>query len=283
VPVAGLALTACAQQPSRGWMPDGGVAGEVTSHTGLITQLWVGSWIAALLVGALVWGLTMWCVVAYRRRKEDTGLPAQLRYNVPIEVLYTLVPLFMIAVLFFYTARDQATIESREAEPDTTIQVIGKQWSWDFNYVDEDVFETGVQVPINTPGEARDTPVLYLPVGETVRLQLNARDVIHSFWVPAFLYKKDMIPGRTNYYQFEPQETGEFVGKCAELCGEFHSEMLFAVRVVERAEYDEYIQSLRDAGQEGQLDLQELSRVVTEEDAPAEGAIGGEGTDGGNN
>jgi cytochrome c oxidase subunit 2 len=271
-----------AEQVGRGWMPgDPGI----TSHTDRITHLWTGSWIAALVVGALVWGLMIWCMTAYRRRKDDPEFPDQLRYHVPLEILYTVVPLIAVSVLFFFTARDQAVIESREAPPDTTIGVIGKQWSWDFNYVNEDVFSAGIQTPLGTPDAEKVIPTLYLPVDQTVRLEIHARDVIHSVWVPDFLYKKDAIPGRTNLYQFVPEKVGTYAGRCAELCGEFHSEMLFAVKVVEQAEYDQYIQGLRDAGQTGQLPVN-LGRVDTDEGEQTEDLIGentgGQEDEGGN-
>ena len=124
-----LALTGCAGRVEDGLLPRG-----VTQGAERVTNLWVGSWIAALLVGALVWGLIIWCVVAYRRRKDDDGtLPVQLRYNVPLEILYTVVPVFMIAVLFFYTQRDEAVLLDTSAKPDVVVNVVGKQWCWDFN------------------------------------------------------------------------------------------------------------------------------------------------------
>jgi cytochrome c oxidase subunit 2 len=95
-----------------------------------------------------------------------------------------------------------------------------------------------------------------LPVGERVEFTINSRDVIHSFWIPAFLYKQDMVPGRTGTIQVTPLQEGTYQGKCAELCGEYHSAMLFNVKVVSRAEYDAYIQTLRDAGQTGSLGLE---------------------------
>ena len=237
----------------------------LTNQWDRVTSLWTGSWIAALVVGVIVWGLTLWAVVAYRRRKDDPEFPDQMRYNVPLEVLYTVVPLIMVGVLFYFTARDQAEIESLEQAPDIQIEAIGKQWSWDFNYLDEDTYESGIQVPLSG-GEADEelAPTLYLPVGESVRFTLHARDVIHSFWIPQFLYKKDMIPGRTNYWQVTPQKTGEFQGKCAELCGEFHSEMLFNVKVVEREEFDAHMQDLREKGQEGRLPVN-LGRSNTDQ------------------
>ena len=262
--VAGsLLLGGCAGSgsASSGWLPEGANGGRVTSDTGRITSLWVGSWVAALGVGVLVWGLIIWCMVAYRRKKDETGLPPQLRYNVPIEILYTVVPVFMVAVLFYYTQRDDSALVDVSQKPDVVVNVVGKQWSWDFNYVNENVFEAGVQSEINAAGQpttgARQTetqqPVLYLPVGKRVQFVLNSRDVAHSFWVPAFLRKLDVLPGKTNVFQVVPTQEGQFQGKCAELCGAYHSQMLFTVKVVSPQQFDAQIAALRKAGQTGQL------------------------------
>ncbi len=240
---------------SSGWLPQGTNGGQVTSNTGRITSLWVGTWIAALAVGLIVWGLTIWCMVAYRRKKDDTGLPPQLRYNVPIEMFYTIVPVFMVAVLFFYTSRDETVLFDNSAKPDVTVNVVAKQWSWDFNYVDANTYESGVHTELDrATGEPLNAqPVMYLPMGRRVQFVLNSRDVIHSFWVPAFLQKLDMLPGKTNRFQVVPTQEGEFQGKCAELCGAYHSQMLFKVKVVSPAEYDAQMARMRALGQVGQL------------------------------
>jgi cytochrome c oxidase subunit 2 len=254
-----LFLSGCASNgtASSGWLPQGENGGQVTSETGRVTSLWVGTWIAALAVGLIVWGLTIWVMVAYRRKKTDVGLPPQLRYNVPIEMLYTIVPVFMVAVLFYYTARDESALLDVSQKPDVTINVVGKQWSWDFNYVEADVYESGVQnEPDRATGELlNQQPVLVLPVGKRVEFVLNARDVIHSFWVPAFLQKLDVIPGKTNRFQVVPTQEGTFQGKCAELCGAYHSQMLFQVKVVPQAAYDAEIARLKSLGQTGQLSI----------------------------
>lgn len=247
-----LGASGCsAEQLRTGYLPS---EPGMTDQTGRIISLWNGSWIAALVVGAITWGLIIWCVTAYRRRKTDTGLPVQLRYHLPLEMMYTILPLFMVGVLFFFTARDQAIITAEDdGQVDETIQVVGKRWAWDFNYLDRDVYETSEQV--GAPGGAtqEELPTLYLPVGKNIRVELESRDVIHSFWVPAFLYKEDMIPGRTNAYVFTPQMEGTYTGKCAELCGEFHSEMLFQVAVVSESEYEERMADLEERGQTGSL------------------------------
>lgn len=261
--IASLALAGCTPQQLAGYLPGfNGTSTPVTNQTERIESLWVNSWIVLLVVGLITWALTIWAVIAYRRRKGQTGLPAQLRYNMPLEVFYTVIPLVLVLGFFAFTAKDQAEIEARFDKPDVTISAIGKQWAWDFNYVNEDVYTAGVQAQLDTapgatPGSVKqdELPTLVLPVGKKVEIQLNSRDVIHSFWVVDFLYKKDMIPGRTNYMSIIPEREGTYAGKCAELCGEYHSLMLFNVKVVSQAEYDKYIAGLKAAGNNGQLGL----------------------------
>lgn len=251
-----VVLAGCAPIVQRGWMP-GYEDGQVTNHTGRITDLWVNAWVTLLIVGAITWGLMIWCVIVYRKRKGDERLPVQLRYHVPLEIMYVILPFLMVGVFFYYTARDMSEIEDLSQEPDVTIQVVGKQWSFDFNYIDDDVHEVGVHAEnVGTAGTEATLPTLYLPVGERVEFILDSRDVIHSFWVPAFLYKKDMIPWYTNRFQVIPEREGTYAGKCAELCGEYHSAMLFNVKVVDRAEYDAQMQALRDKGQTGILGIE---------------------------
>nr|WP_083979841.1 cytochrome c oxidase subunit II [Demequina salsinemoris] len=249
-----MMLAGCSTGIENGALPS---TPEITNHTGTIIQLWNGSWIAALAVGVITWGLILWAVAVYRKRKGDDQLPKQTRANVPLELMYTIVPVIMVGVLFTWTVRGVWEIKDTSAEPDVEIQVIGKQWSWDFNYVTDDVHSIGVQAQLTGEEGVEETlPTLYLPVGELVEFQLNSRDVIHSFWIPAFLYKEDTIPGKTNVFQVIPQEEGTYQGKCAELCGEYHASMLFNVKVVSREEYDAYIESLREEGHTGIIGLE---------------------------
>ena len=251
-----LVLTGCSPEVEKGWLP---TERGTTSNTDRIMDLWVNSWIAALIVGVITWGLMIWCMVAYRRRKGTVGFPRQTSFNLPLEVFYLTIPLFMVLVFFYFTDRDQQAIDDRSQPADVVVDVRGKQWAWDFNYkagdvIEEDVHEAGVQAHLtgNTI-DKEQLPTLYLPVNKSVDLELNSRDVIHSFWVPAFLQKRDMIPGKTNYIRFTPTKEGTYDGKCAELCGEYHSEMLFRVKVVSEAEFDAHMDSLREAGNTGLL------------------------------
>jgi cytochrome c oxidase subunit 2 len=248
-------LAGCTQAQLIGFLPEDSVG--ATNHTDRTTGLWVTSWIVLLAVGVVTWGVIIWAAVVYRRRKGQTGLPVQLRYNLPIEIFYTIVPLILVIGFFAFTARDQAAIEQVDPDPDVKIEVYGQRWSWTFNYTDVDVYDVGIQAQERQDGtvgfDTDQLPVLYLPVGQSVEIKLESRDVIHSFWIVDFLYKKDMIPARSNYMYFVPLKEGEYDGKCAELCGEYHSQMLFKVKVVSVEEYEAQMQALRDKGQTGTI------------------------------
>ncbi len=246
-----LALSGCsADDPTAGALPATSL--NATNHTQEITELWNWSWIVLFAVGVIAWGLMAWALIAYRRRKGDNTLPPQLRYNNPIETLFTIVPLILVIGFFAFTAKTMGDIETGPAKSDHTIQAIGKQWSWDFNYTNENVHESGIQ---GQNGTEQGIPTLYLEVNKSVEVDLQSRDVIHSFWIVDFLYKKDVFPGRWNKIYFTPTKIGEFKGKCAELCGEYHSAMLFKVEVLSTPDYKAQIDKMRAAGQTGQLQI----------------------------
>jgi len=257
-----VVLAGCSATELNGFLPgfveDGPAA---TNQTETVSGLWVTSWVVLLAVGLITWGLMGWALVAYRRRKGQTGLPVQLRYNMPIEILYTVIPLILVLGMFFFTARDQTSIETKWDDPDVEITAIAKQWAWDFQYdgTEEDnsdaVWTMGVQAQ---PDEAGDIdrsklPTLVLPVDQKITIDLQSRDVIHSFWIIDFLYKKDMYIGKDNSWSFIPTRIGEYDGKCAELCGEYHSMMLFNVKVVSQADYEDYLDTLREEGNTGDI------------------------------
>jgi cytochrome c oxidase subunit 2 len=211
----------------------------ITAQGKVTLTLWQGSWIAAFAVGAIVWGLIIWTVIAFRKRSDE--LPPQVRYNLPIEVLYTIVPFILIAVLFYFTARDENYIDKLSPHPNVVVNVTGFQWSWEFQYPDLG----NVQII----GTADKDPTLVLPVGETVRFNLTSPDVIHAFWVPAFLFKRDVVPGHPNHFEITTTATGTFDGRCSELCGIYHSEMLFTVKVVSQQEFQQFIAAQQAAQQ----------------------------------
>lgn len=275
-----VALAGCSQSQLNGFLPGFEEGTPATNRTEMVAGLWVNSWIVLLTVGVVTWGLMLWAMVAYRRRKGQSGLPVQLRYNMPIEIFYTVVPFILVIGFFAFTARDQNTLETQTEDPEVSITAIGKQWAWDFQYNGEDddnsdaVWSIGVQAVPDAQGDVDPDalPTLYLPVDQTVKIKLVSRDVIHSFWIIDFLYKKDMYIGRDNYWSFTPTREGTYAGKCAELCGEYHSAMLFLVKVVGEDEYEDHLSELRAAGQTGDI-YDEYTRLGN---LPGTGASEGE-------
>ncbi|GGP91306.1 aa3-type cytochrome oxidase subunit II [Actinomadura coerulea] len=241
-----LALSATACSGSRLGMPE-----PISVQGERMLKLWQGSWIAAFAVGAVVWGLIIWAVLFHRKRSND--LPPQVRYNMPIEILYTAVPFVIIAVLFYFTARDENFVEKTTKDPAVVVDVIGFQWSWQFDYKEKDAagkektVASVVGQPVAPNGPAPAKPVMTIPSGKTVRVRLHANDVIHSFWVPALIYKKDVMPGYTNEFEFTANKLGTYEGRCAELCGVDHSRMLFQLKVVTPEQYQKFIADSKQA------------------------------------
>ena len=220
-----------------GW-PQGGI----TEQSKRMYDLWIGSVVAALAVGFFVWGLILWCVFRYRKRGQE--LPVQTRFNLPIEVLYTVLPFLVISVLFYYTAVIQTDVNKVSKNPDVTVEVVPFKWNWQFNYRSGPGPEA--QTVASTVGNSNLIPILVLPVGKTVRIEEHAKDVIHSFWVPEMLFKRDAFPGSTgNEFQITIIQEGRFVGRCAELCGTYHSMMNFEVVTVSPERYQQYVDALK--------------------------------------
>lgn len=254
-----LSLGACS---SAGWdtafgfgWPDG-----ITSQAVRIRTLWTWSMVAAAAVGILVWALIFWACIAYRRR--DSELPRQTKYNLPIEALYTVVPFLIVAVLFYYTAVTQSYVTDLKPQADTTVSVTAFKWNWQFNYDDRQ--DPRTQQPVYTVGTSDAVPVLVVPVDQNVRFKVNSNDVIHSFWVPDTLFKRDVFPAakknQNNEWQIRPEVTGSYVGRCAELCGTYHSQMNFEMRVVSVSDYQRYLNALASFGND---DLDRQAKALT--------------------
>jgi cytochrome c oxidase subunit 2 len=197
-----------------------------------------------MLTGVVVWGLIIYASIRYRRRSE-ADIPVQTRYNLPIEIFYTIAPVVMVVVFFYFTVQTQNDTLNVAEDPDQNVTVVGQQWSWTFNYTGEEAVDSQ---NVYTSGTASNIPTLYLPVNETTRFNLHSPDVVHNFGIPGFLMRMDVIPGRVNHYAITPTRTGEYAGKCYELCGVYHQRMLFNVRVVSSADYEAHLQDLEAAG-----------------------------------
>ncbi|MBA3525020.1 MAG: cytochrome c oxidase subunit II [Geodermatophilaceae bacterium] len=236
-----LVLSGCSVEEVLrfGW-PEG-----ITDRATSMRELWTGSTLAALAVGAVTWGAIFWACLRYRRRSDD--LPRQTAYNLPVEITFVVIPFLIIGALFYFTVVSQNVVLAQSDDPDVTVDVTGFQWNWRFQYPEAPVTDTADVV--TTVGNDVEVPILVLPAGQTVRFNLASNDVIHSFWVPDFLFKRDVIPGINVGYDNDFEVTlaedaeGAYVGRCAELCGIYHYAMNFEVRVVSPADFEDYLQA----------------------------------------
>ena len=243
-----LLLGACSQETQDAWRR-GAIPEGASDRSDAIITLWQWTWVAALATGILVWGLIAYAVIKFRRRSDDE-IPVQTRYNLPMEILYTVAPVVMVLVFFKFIIDTQDEVQAAPGEPDHVVKVVGQQWSWTFNYIEDDALDGSTTV--YEAGTPADPPTLYLPVDESVTFELSSPDVIHSFWVPAFTYKMDVVPGRDNEFTMTPTREGTYAGKCAELCGTYHSRMLFDVQVVSADEYADKLAELEEQGNVGE-------------------------------
>ena len=222
-----------------GW-PEHGIS--LQAHK--MYDLWIASTIAALVVGFFVWGLIFWCIIRYRKRGDN--LPVQTRFNMPLEVLYTVTPVLIVAVLFYYTAIVQSDVDKVSAKPDMTVEVVAFKWNWQFNYRDAPGAEA--KTVASNLGSSDVIPLLVLPTGKKIRFEETSRDVIHSFWVPEMLFKRDVFPGNVrNTFEVTLDREGRYVGRCAELCGTYHAFMQFELVVVSPEKFDQFL-AAKEAG-----------------------------------
>jgi cytochrome c oxidase subunit II len=233
-----LALAVATTSAAGCELPGFGAPSPKSEEGETIYSLWQGFFIAALVVAGLVWGLLLFVILRYRRRRDD-DMPDQTAYHIPLEIVYTLVPIVVVAGLFTASVIGQRDVnEVGSDDGAVAVDVIGFQWSWQFHYRDEGVLITGV------PGRG---PELVLPVGQPSHLRLVTADVNHAFWVPDFLSKRDLIPEIDNEIEITPTETGNYAGRCAEFCGLDHWRMNYSVRVVSQDEFDAWVQEQKDA------------------------------------
>jgi cytochrome c oxidase subunit II len=246
VQLAGLALlivpltTGCsAEEVLRFGWPAG-----VTPQAEEMRLLWTWSAIAALVVGVITWGAMFWAIAFHRKRKGDGSVPRQTQYNLPLEITFTVIPTIIVAVLFAFTVRVQNYVDTDRPEPDLRVNVTAFQWNWEFAYPDAPAPDGQ---PVSTLGTSDTIPLLVLPTQQRIEFTQQSNDVIHSFFVPEFLFKRDVFPmpevnDQDNVWQIdEIQREGAFVGRCAELCGTYHSMMNFEVRAISPELFDRWL------------------------------------------
>jgi cytochrome c oxidase subunit II len=208
----------------------GGLPPPLTDQARDIDRVWDVFFIGALVVAGLVAALVAIVVIRFRRR--DASLPRQVRENIPIELTYTTIPLLVVGRLFALTVVSIWAVDQPDDEADLVVEVTAFQWQWQFDYPDSGASVVGTDETV---------PELVLPAGSTVRFELTSRDVIHSFWITGFRFKRDVFPDEIRTFTVDVGDrTGTFpsTGVCAEFCGLAHTTMRFAVRIVTPDEFD---------------------------------------------
>lgn len=296
IALGGLALAGCdVAAPSAvenilgfGW-PKG-----ITPEAEAMYNFWIWTWVVAWVIGFIMWGLFLTAIFrwnAKRAKKNGMGeFPKQTQYNIPLELVLTVIPVLIIMGLFFFTVQAQQKVVALDKDPKVTVDVTAYQWNWKFGYAevasefsptgseyigkDEDATKLaekfskdpeGVKNPnpihgksmgdlsylnyneIETVGTTEEIPVLVLPTNTPIEFRLASGDVSHSFWIPEFLFKRDVYAHPENNQQerrfqvAEINKEGAFVGRCAEMCGTYHSMMNFELRTVSPEKFKQYM------------------------------------------
>ena len=206
-----------------------------------VERLYTIFFIVAAVVFALVAGLITWSLVRYRAKPGDE-LPEQFDRNLKLELTWFAIPLATVVVLFVLSAGVLGEVNAESPDPSVTVNVEGYQWGWRFTYEG-----SGVEVI----GDADDRPEIVLPVGRPLTFTLDSADVVHSFWVPRFLIKRDMVPGQQNSLSLTISDAGVYRGVCTEFCGLLHSKMNFVLRAVPPAQFESWLEEQRTIDGDG--------------------------------
>jgi cytochrome c oxidase subunit II len=211
----------------------------VTTQGQAIRDLYTIVFLVAVAIFFVVEGLILWSVVRYHRQPGDDSLPPQTHGNNIAEAVWTIVPTLIVAFLFVISWQTLNVVEASSTAPETRLHAQAGQFQWSFDYLDAEGNIVYTQLaPTGKDGG------LNVPTGRTIQLSLNSNDVIHAFYVPQFLFKRDVVPGRTNTFQFDVDEgmAGQtFRGQCAELCGAGHDVMLFDVHAMTGSDFDAWL------------------------------------------
>jgi cytochrome c oxidase subunit 2 len=217
---------------------------QVTEEADDINSLYAITLALATFVFLSVEALIIWVVFRFRRRSNTD--PAQVHGNNRLEFGWTAIPVMIMVVLFTLSAPLVIDLRDSEAEAaDLTVNVTGRQWFWEYEYPEE-----GITIQEIPDYENPDPPALVVPVDQLVVLNVTSGDVVHSFYVPDFLYKIQAIPGQVNEMHFTAEEIGTYTGQCAQFCGLNHAQMLLKVEVVSQEDYDAWVEEQLAAQEE---------------------------------
>ena len=230
-------LAAAGITPQRAWdsfFPVGG-ATPVTDRAVATKALYDIVFYIAVAIFLIVETIIVFTVLRYRRKPGDEALPPQIHGNNLVEVIWTAIPTAIVLVLFVMSWQ---TLNTVEAKPPSEVHVraVAARYQWRFDYLDANGATLFSQaLPVGEEGG------MFLPVGEPITVTLKADDVIHAFYVPRFLFKRDAVPGKENVFSFTVEEAGTYRGQCAELCGAFHGSMIFDVHAIPKADFEAWL------------------------------------------
>ena len=227
LPVAALALSGCT-------LPGFGASPGDTTSSKSVFHLWQWFSVGAVIIGLLVVVLMLWSIVMHRRKSD--AIPVQTQYHLPLEVIYTVVPILIVFGLFAATL----VVENKEvANPKTSVivDVNAFQWGWEFLYPGHNAL---------VYGQTTQNPEMVIPSNENVHINLTSTDVIHGFYVHDFNFSRYALPGVTNQFTLRATNNGVFSGQCTQLCGLYHSLMCFRVKVVSPADYQAWLDSFNN-------------------------------------
>ena len=286
IPIVGAIVAACTEQtnnnptgdtaaPNLFGQTDNGIGfpHEVVTTEGIASAgLYLPIFLIAVIIFVIVEGLLLYSVLRYRKRSKGDDLPEQTHGNNTLELIWTAIPMVVVFVLFVVSTNVLVNdVEARAEEHGAVVDVSAFQFGWTFDYQDpaSGDAETGTYQSldvIKTGGGKEAAPEMVLPVGKPVLIRLTALDVIHSWYVPAFFFKRDAIPGRVNEFELTIERPGTYGGQCAEFCGLSHGNMYFSVEAVDPASYDEW---LANGGQftESVAEAEPAAEEPSEEDA----------------
>ena len=249
--LVGALLSACASEaPQTTFEPEGPAAEKIADLSNLTFAI-------AAVVFVLVEVGVLFVVWKFRRRKDDRDddIPAQLHGNTKAEIGWTALPAVILVGLAIPTVGTVLELAEEPADA-VNIRVVGQQWWWSYDYdldgdgvyADDDVNQEGIEAPEEYATDIETANEMVIPAGVPVYLDIEARDVIHSFWIPALNGKKDAVPGRTHHLTLEADEPGTYIGQCTEYCGLAHAYMRQSVRALPMDEYEAWVEDqLEDA------------------------------------
>jgi cytochrome c oxidase subunit 2 len=211
----------------------------------------------AVAIFLAVEGLIVWSILRYRRKPGDDVLPPQTHGNNLVEIIWTVIPTAIVLYLFALSYQTLNTVNAVTDTPDVHVHAVAGQFQWKFEYLDGGgnvVATQSVPYYATTSGDCKQASLtnpacggMALPVGKRIQVTLESPDVIHAWYVPQFLFKRDVVPGQINRFEFtiDGNLAGQvFRGQCAELCGTGHRTMLFSVVGLSSTDYDGWLSSL---------------------------------------